>query len=484
MGRQNCGGRQWACSWTQLSSTYNNNNNNSNTLRSQLLTLCASCTTELQNARSYLPSNIYQGWINEINTIINTMPAYKISATRDSYEYCTKWKRFLFWKTRCVRRGDQYYWNVSVNNNYARELNNLKSQVQNIRNAIPNTVFNNCSNPYTLVDQNGMNSCGLQTKLETQKNSSETTQMTQSNSEVLGSIRNTSEFPQFSLATARDGRVNEMYTWNPMDKRSSYNSNYASSRKIDIENTLNVYNNSIPQQYNKCSNSNTSISVDNNGVPNCVSNEYNSAMNNCSKAYEMSQVYEYGSDKLSQLWTDVSNSIPGNTLNTNKTVLTNTNDSCNKWIDMFNVWQEKENEAISKPCISERPISSTNDKVIGAMVDDWFEKSTKRIEGLNKKLNDLKKLLKNMPNILEIHQDNIIDATPGMIGTVSVKNTNVQFGELSPQYLEMILPTGKQGESGIMGVTGIQGDIGENGSSGQTGSTGVPLIPNHFNPNI
>ena len=112
------------------------------------------------------------------------------------------------------------------------------------------------------------------------------------------------------------------------------------------------------------------------------------------------------------------------------------------------------------------------------------KKSSNHIDGLNKKLNDLKNKLKNMPNILEINPDNIIDATPGMIGTVSVKNKNVPFGELSTQYLEMILPTGEQGELGIMGVTGIQGDIGKNGSSGQTGSTGVPLIPNNFNYNI
>ena len=484
MGRQNCGGRQWACGWTSLSSTYKNNNNNSNAIRRQLLSLCGACVQELIAASPYLPSNTYQGWLNEINTITNTMPAYKISANRGSYQYCTRWKSsWLFWR-RCVQRGNQYFWDVNVNNNYASQLNNLKSQVQGIRNSIPTTVFNNCSNPYTLVDQNGINSCGLQEKIETQKKSAETTQMTQSNREVMESIKNTSDFPQFSLATGRDGTVNKMYDWNPMDNRSTYNSNYASSRKNDIENTLNAYNNAIPQQYNKCSNPNTSISVDSNGVPNCVSNEYNSAINNCSKAYEMSQVYEYGTDKLMQLWTDVSNSVPGNTLTTNKTVLTTANDSCNKWIDMFNVWQKKEDEAMAKPCDPERPISSTNDKVIAAMVDDWFEKSSNHIDGLNKKLNDLKNKLKNMPNILEINPDNIIDATPGMMGTVSVKNKVVPFGEMPTQYLEMILPTGEQGEPGIQGVSGIQGDIGKNGSSGQTGSTGVPLIPNHFNPNI
>ena len=478
--RQNCGGRDSACNWTSLSSTYKNNNNNSNTLRSELLTLCNSCVNELNDAKSYLPSNTYQGWLNEINTIINTMPTYKISATRNSYKYCKKRN----WWRGCYRRGNQYYWNVSVNNNYASELNNLKSQVQNIRNDIPNTVFNNCSNPYSLVDQNGMNSCGLQTQLDTQKTSSDTTQMTQSNSSVMRSIQNTPDFPQFSLATKRNNTVDDLYNWNPMNSRSTYNSNYASSRKIDIENILKIYDNEIPQQYNKCSNPNTSISLDENGIPNCVSSEYNTSINRCSEAYEMSQVYEYGTDKLMQLWTDVSNSIPGNTLSTNKTVLANANDSCKKWIDMFNVWQEKEDEAMSKPCVQERPISSTNDKVMSAMVDDWFEKSSKHIDGLNKRLNELKQKLKNMPNILEINKENITDAPPGMMGSVIVKNRNVPFGEMPTQYLEMILPSGKQGDAGLVGIEGIKGFNGENGNSGPIGQTGVPLIPNHFNPNI
>ena len=247
---------------------------------------------------------------------------------------------------------------------------------------------------------------------------------------------------------------------------------------------MKTYENEIPQQYNSCSNPNTSISLDENGIPNCVSSEYNTSINKCSEAYEMSQVYEYGTDKLMQLWTDVSNSIPGNTLSTNKTVLANANDSCTKWIDMFNVWQEKEDEAISKPCTPERPITSTNDKVIAAMVDDWFEKSSKHIDGLNKRLNELKQKLKNMPNILEINKENITDAPPGMMGSVIVKNKNVPFGEMPTQYLEMILPSGKQGDAGLVGVQGIKGFNGENGNSGPIGQTGVPLIPNHFNPNI
>lgn len=482
--RQLCNGRDWACNWTDLSARYNNDNNDSNAIRSDLLTLCNTCVDELDAAKSYLPKNTYQSWLNTVNNIINTMPAFKISATRNSYRFCKRWKRILWWKTRCGEYGRQYYWDVNVNNNYASDLNNLKTQVQKIRDAIPVTVYNNCSNPYTLVDQSGMNNCGLQTLLDTQKNWSETTQMTQSNKFVMDNIKNTSDYPQFSLASKRNVNVNTMYDWEPLNTRSTYNSEYASSRKIDIENILNTYNNEIPQQYNKCSNPNTSISLDEKGTPYCVSDDYNTSINRCSQAYEMSQVYEYGTDQLMQLWTDVSNSIPGNTLSTNKTVLNNANDSCKKWIDMFNVWQQKEDEAIAKPCVPERPITSTNDKVIAAMIDNWYEKSNNQIDGLNKKLNDLKNKLKNMPNVLEINKENITEAPPGMVGTASIKNKEVQFGEMPTQYLEMILPSGIQGETGIIGTKGITGINGEDGDIGPTGQTGLPLIPNYFNPNI
>ena len=208
--RQNCNGRNWACNWTLRSSTYKDNNNNSNDLRGKLLTLCNKCVDELDAAKPYLPKNTYQSWLDKVNNIINTMPGYLISANQNSYRFCMSWRRFLWWKIRCYEYGKQFYWDINVNNNYVNDLNNLSTEVQNIRNDIPTTVFNNCSNPYTLVDQTGLNNCGLQEKINTQKTWSETTQMTQSNKSVMDSIKNTSEYPQFSLASKRNNSVNEM----------------------------------------------------------------------------------------------------------------------------------------------------------------------------------------------------------------------------------------------------------------------------------
>ena len=485
MGRHYCGARDWSCNWTDLSTTYKNNNRYSVRYRLTLLQNCTKCVKELKAARSYIPSNIYNNWLNRVNFISKNRPNYLISANKGSYKYCKHRIRYWFfgWRSRCVDLGTQYYWDLNVINNALSQLRDLIKEVQRIRNDIPKQVYNNCGNPYTLLDQNGMVKCGTQQKLDTQKKWIETTNMTDANKSVMNSIKNTKDFPQYNLANNRNRTITTMYDWNPMDSRSSYNSNYASMRKKDIENRINQYNRNIPKQYNKCSYSNTSISVDNNGVPQCVTSDYNSAIENCSIAYEQSQVYKYGSDKLMQLWTDVSNNIPGNTMNTNRTVLNAANDSCKKWVEMFNEWQKKEEEALIKPCAPERPITSDNDKVISAMIEEWYANSTNQIETLTDKLDSLKEKLKNVPQLLELKPENVREAPPGITGTVSVKKRNVPIGELPVQYLEIILPTGEQGDTGESGAKGIQGIPGIDGIRGDVGISGKPIVPDYFNYN-
>lgn len=489
MGRQNCNGRNTKCDWIDLSNTYKNNNKQSIKYRTKLIKVTKSCTKLLKKSKSYLPSNLYSQWLNRLTNITKNMPSYLISANQGSYKYCKKFIKIPYWffgrkyKNICVSKGTQYYWDVNVNNNYLKSLEKLIREVADIQNNISNLVYNNCGNPYTLLDQNGMVKCGIQQKFDNQKKWIETTNMVDANKSVMTSIKNTKEFPQYNLANNRNRNITNMYEWNPMNIRSEYNSDFASLRKKDIEHKINLYNNNIPKQYNKCNYSNTSISVDENGIPKCVSSEYNSAIENCSKAYEMSQVYNYGSDKLFQLWTDVSNNIPGNTLNTNKTVLNTANDSCKKWIEMFNVWQEKEEEALAKPCIPERPITSDNDKVISAMVEEWYNNSTKHIEALTTKLEMLKSKLKNVPQVLELKPENVKEAPPGMIGVANIKRRDAEIGEIPLQYLEIILPNGQQGDVGNTGIKGITGIQGKDGKIGDVGESGNPVIPDYFNYN-
>ena len=190
--------------------------------------------------------------------------------------------------------------------------------------------------------------------------------------------------------------------------------------------------------------------------------------------------FQYGQDDLLNMWGAVNKSIPGNTLSTNKTVVLNANDSCKKWISMFNVWQEKENEALAKPCIPERPIASTNEDAYTKIAEEWNASATKHITQLNGRLNTIKSVLKQYPNILQLNSENITNAPPSMVPTANIKNENGSLGDLPLQYLEMILPEGEQGDTGGVGIGGIKGYDGPDGEIGETGAPGAYLIPKLF----
>ena len=151
-----------------------------------------------------------------------------------------------------------------------------------------------------------------------------------------------------------------------MTERNSQYPNYSKYQLEQLKNYIEKNESVLNESYNDC-NSNTSLtSVDVKGFPvaSCVNTVYTDAINKCSQAYEMSQTYKYGTDKLMALWTDVSNSVPGNTIGANKTILSNASGSCTKWINMFNQWEEAEEKALPEPCIQERPITSSNDETV------------------------------------------------------------------------------------------------------------------------
>lgn len=491
MSRVNCGRINWACNWTELGAYYNNNNNNSNSLRTQLLSLCKDTLTQLVSSMPYLPPDMASYWMATIQKTMITMPSFLVNKNGvnksdiQSDNICTQWYTRTWWKwferkseTKCIASYFQFYYNIDVNPDYESQLNNMINEITNIQNSIQQQVYNNCSNPLSLLNEQGLVNCGLRNQLNQQKLAmNPSMQATQS---VMNSIQNNDSFPQYNLASGVNDNLNNVYSWDPMNTRSSFNSNYASLPNQWIQSQISNNNNWFPLQYNNCTNSSTLISLDN-GTPNCLSSEYNTAIQQCSQAYQMSQVYQYGTDQLMQLWTDVSNSLPGNVLSTSKSILTNANDSCTKWVNMFNVWQEKENEAINTPCTPERPITSANDKVIEAMVNQWFNTSNAQLTNLNQRLNAAKQKLALLPNILTLNSENITNSPPGFPGTVAIRNNSGGgVNGLPGQYIEMTIPTGPQGDPGIPGVVGIQGNVGENGTTGKVGSTGIPLIPTYF----
>ena len=471
------------------------NNNNG---RKKILKKGKDVTALLKRVKVFLPTNVYNDFKNEVSNITRSLPS-KIATEQNGSDRvktgtkkCRCWtirlpwrgrKRFKFFCRTCAVYGNKYYWNLAVNHNFDNEVNKSINKLQNIINAIPGLIYNNCGNSNSLLNQDGINKCGLQTELDKQKNGN-AKKLKETSNETLGSIKNTKEYPQWKLANNRNNTANSIYSWQPMSKRNPYNRNYAYLRNKDIKNKINHYNNVIPKQYDNCKVNNSSLSVDASGIPQCINNEYMDSYKECTGAYEMAQRFQYGEKDLYNMWDTVNKSIPGNTLNANKTVVNNANDSCKKWISMFNVWQEKENEALAKPCISERPIASTNEDAYIKMAEEWNASATKHIGQMTDRLNTIKNILKQYPNILELKQENITNAPPSMVPTANIKTKDVPLGDLPMQYLEMILPEGKQGENGPTGINGIKGYDGPDGPIGDTGAPGTYLIPNYFNINI
>jgi hypothetical protein len=122
----------------------------------------------------------------------------------------------------------------------------------------------------------------------------------------------------------------------------------------------------------------------------------------------MAQTYQYGSDQIKGLWMDVSNAIPGNTIGANGTILNNADSSCKKWVEMFNMWQKLEDEALATPCTPERPISSQSDAAIENIVNNSATNSNARLDAVKTRANNLIEKLKNFPNILELNKENVL----------------------------------------------------------------------------
>ena len=104
------------------------------------------------------------------------------------------------------------------------------------------------------------------------------------------------------------------------------------------------------------------------------------------------------------------------------------------------------------------------------------ENSKERLDAIKTRANNLIEKMKNYPNILELNKENITSAPYGMTPSVTIKNKG-EFGDLPIQYLEMILPRGKQGVMGETGPVGMKGLPGKPGPVGKEGPVGNPTLP-------
>ena len=444
--------------------------------------------TFIKDNKKFFPSSaMYNSFYNQTNAIIKHPPLLIESNVKGSYnknlgyDYYGCWFNWFGIKLGCKRRSiiqTHYTWTTTINNNFDTDIANKISFIDGLQNQMNVFMFNDCTNPNTLLDTTGLQQCNYENTVDDSYSLAEEKQ--QISQDTMKLLSDTDDFPQYKQANNMNTEITNDVNWKFTNKINSQypQYNYQYDNLKDLINTRTTF---LNNSYNNCDVPGTSLtSVDNSGVPipPCVNAPFYNAYNQCNKAYQDAEKYQYGSDKLNVLWGNVSNSLPGNTIGANRTILNNTEGSCKKWVAMFNKWQEKEDAALAAPCIPERPISSASDSAIEALIMKFTANAEERINNVNNRVETLKEKMVNYPNILQLKSENVLQAPYGMNPTAVVKNNTSDFGKNVPtQYLEMIIPNGEQGDAGEVGTTGMKGFPGTNGPNGAMGVVGNVLTP-------
>jgi len=446
----------------------------------------------IEGALRYIPRDAKSAMETKLNIYRDNLPILvKDASPLYLWTYQSQWQdvshskrrwgrrsRWRHWHSRWYNKLDRYRY--TKNTNFDNQIETYINQVKAIKDDIPKYVFNFCLNDNTLLNKPGLQSCGLNKLIEDFRNSIKVYK--DKSNKVMSKIKNTKKFPQYKQAKRVDDYINYCYNWYPMDQRSTYNSGYAKLTLSQIKATLKMWSDEIPLLYDQCVVKDTRVGIDDNDIPICVRDEYLKAAGECGKAITMADTYDYGKDKLTALWTDVSNSVPGNISRQSSLILDTGNESCKKWVDMFNVWEELELKALEEPCVPERPIASENDPVLIKIADDWNKSATDHLKQLKARLINIQKYIQSYPNILDIKKDGITLAPHSMSATALIKKDFSQSkdGEAPKQYLEMIIPNGKPGEQGETGIVGIQGELGRGGLRGPEGAVGDDFLPKFY----
>ena len=454
----------------------------------------------------YLETNVKNDLLNVINDKIEAMPilAYgnktnMISVNVPEYQYvrhCSRrWgkrRRTSHWHGGTVSVIDGYEY--TKNKNFYSEIERYIKASTAMQSDINRYIRNNCENQNTLLNTVGLRTCGIYDKIERFRY--DIKPIKDKSNYVMTQIKNSDDYPQYSQAKALDDTINYWYKWDPMDTIAILDSQYytsdTGSYASDCMSQILAYigdgedsvKNTLLTNYDYCVSNDTHIGVDNDNVPVCpeVKNDYIKSAQRCGQAIQMSKTYEYGTDKLTDLWTDVSNSIPGNMKREGSLILNTGNNSCKKWVDMFSIWEEKEEEALATPCNPERPIASTNNDTLIKMADDWNKSAASQIAQLKARLFKIQKYIKNYPNILYLEEKSITLAPSSMTPTALIKKnySETNEGESPKQHLEMIIPNGAPGNQGKMGIDGMVGPQGKRGITGDIGKQGNVNVPDFF----
>ncbi len=394
--------------------------------------------------------------------------------------------RWSHWHSKWVNVLNRY--SYTLNSNYDAEIQSTINIINALKSAIHKNMYNNCNNENTLLNSVGLQECGIFNDIAMFQNDIQLIK-NQSN-RVMEKLENTKDFPQYAQAKRVDDQINAYYNYDPLRGRRFFlNPNYTYYTKKQILNRLKAMKKHIAPLYDVCAYGSTHIGLDTDDIPICVKDEYVKSQYVCGEAIEKSGPngvgQGYGHEKLTKLWTDVSNSIPGNLNNTSSLILNTSNASCTKWVKMFNKWEALEEKALSEPCLPERPIASTNNPVLIEMADNWNKSASDQIKQLKLRLLKIQKYIKNYPNILDIKSTGVTLAPSTLPPTAMIKKDFSQSkdGESPMQYLEMIIPNGKPGKQGKIGKVGMVGQYGKSGLKGPVGDIGNNAVPTFYTNN-
>tara|TARA_B100001173_G_scaffold224408_1_gene194503 strand:+ start:316 stop:1743 length:1428 start_codon:yes stop_codon:yes gene_type:complete len=440
--------------------------------RNQFNTFYKSVLTLLKQRKNYMDAKSYSTYMTQLTSLANGLPNYITDVEAHHYWI---WRVFTAWT-------------YNINYEFFNQMSARTKSVTNIKNSINALTETNCENEYSMLpvasSSVGSADCGMVNTALNFSNGLLPIKTVSNN--IVANLSPSA--PQKKTATAVDTTLNNYYGWNYKNTPNKDDPSYANLSKYSILNTYKLMGENIASVYNDCSNNSTLISISpENQLPYCISDKYANAQDTCksviTQAGPNGYNYPKGYDQLNELWTKVSEAIPGNTLTAGNAILDSAQNSCNKWQDMFNAWQEAEAKAVNTPCRPERPIQPTYDPVMLNMAQQWNQSATLYIESLMKRLEIIQKYIETYPNILQLEESGVTLGPSSLGGSMLLQYKVDQMtpGVAPVQYLTMLVPNGPDGEQGEMGEKGIPGFNGSSvNSQGPTGPTGNPKLPTIF----
>jgi hypothetical protein len=210
---------------------------------------------------------------------------------------------------------------------------------------------------------------------------------------------------------------------------------------------------------------------------------YNTALKSCNNAYTAATNVgdTEGQGKISQLKSNVSIGIIGQTMGNAKNTLQSLNNTCDSWNTLENIYAEDEARAAALPCVPTRPISNKFDNEISGIVDKWATESANYIKLLKQRLETIYDYVQHYPQELDIDVTYVPNGTPNT-PFISLKQLDNDSTKPSNYNMNMYLPAGSKGESGAIGAFGPVGKMGSIGPDGSIGSKGIAELPNQYLP--